>query len=64
MIADRSAELVVSLLAVIKTGAAYLPLDPAYPADRIAFALGDVRPALLLTTAARARTCPRSRCPC
>ena len=51
VIADRSAELVVSLLAVTKTGAAYLPLDPAYPADRIAFALGDVRPALLITTA-------------
>ena len=44
----RSAELVVSLLAVLKAGAAYLPLDSAYPLDRIAFLLDDARPALLL----------------
>ncbi|MBB5869386.1 amino acid adenylation domain-containing protein [Allocatelliglobosispora scoriae] len=38
---DRSAELVVTLLAIWKAGAAYLPLDPAYPADRIAYLLSD-----------------------
>ncbi|WP_346012459.1 amino acid adenylation domain-containing protein, partial [Streptomyces sp. SID3343] len=48
----RSADLVVALLAVLKTGAAYLPLDPDHPAGRIEYVLEDARPALLLTTAA------------
>lgn len=38
---ERSADLLVSMLAILKAGAAYLPLDPAYPADRIAFMLDD-----------------------
>ncbi|MFD8336348.1 amino acid adenylation domain-containing protein [Streptomyces solisilvae] len=45
----RSVELVVALLAVVKSGAAYLPVDPGYPADRIRFMLDDAAPALLLT---------------
>ncbi|MFF1789686.1 non-ribosomal peptide synthase/polyketide synthase [Kitasatospora sp. NPDC058243] len=45
----RSAELVVAILAVLKTGAAYVPLDPEYPAARIALLLDDARPALLVT---------------
>ncbi|HET9380917.1 MAG TPA: amino acid adenylation domain-containing protein, partial [Streptomyces sp.] len=45
----RTPRLVVALLAVAKAGAVYLPVDPAYPADRISFILGDARPALLLT---------------
>ncbi|KOV91513.1 MULTISPECIES: amino acid adenylation domain-containing protein, partial [unclassified Streptomyces] len=48
----RSAELVVALLAVLKSGAAYLPLDPDHPAGRLAYVLQDARPALLLTTLA------------
>ncbi|HEY3472541.1 MAG TPA: amino acid adenylation domain-containing protein, partial [Amycolatopsis sp.] len=47
----RSTHLVTAILAVLKTGAAYLPLDPGYPADRIAFMLDDARPALVLATA-------------
>ncbi|WP_069817426.1 non-ribosomal peptide synthetase [Streptomyces sp. TP-A0874] len=46
----RSVDLVVALLAVMKAGAAYVPVDPAYPADRISYILGDSSPALLLTT--------------
>ncbi|MFE7856058.1 amino acid adenylation domain-containing protein [Streptomyces sp. NPDC057403] len=46
----RSLDLVVALLAVLKSGAAYVPVDPDYPADRIAFMLKDAAPALVLTT--------------
>ena len=48
----RSAQMVVALLAVLKAGAAYLPVDPGYPPARIAFMLGDAGPAVLITTAA------------
>ncbi|MFH8350450.1 non-ribosomal peptide synthase/polyketide synthase, partial [Streptomyces sp. NPDC018045] len=48
----RTADLVVALLAVMKAGAAYLPLDPANPADRLAYVLADARPAAVITTAA------------
>ena len=46
---DRSAELAAALLGVLLAGAAYLPVDPAYPADRIDFMLADARPVLVLT---------------
>jgi amino acid adenylation domain-containing protein len=49
---DRSAELVVMLAGVLRAGAAYLPLDPAYPAGRVGFMLADARPAAVLTSAA------------
>ncbi|CAM5430136.1 amino acid adenylation domain-containing protein [Streptomyces viridochromogenes] len=45
----RGADLVVAVLAVLKAGAAYLPLEPAHPADRVAHTLRDARPVLLLT---------------
>ncbi|MEV0448441.1 amino acid adenylation domain-containing protein [Streptomyces sp. NPDC050600] len=45
---DRSVELVVAVLAVLKAGAAHLPVDPGYPQERIAHILGDAAPALLL----------------
>ncbi|WP_285498506.1 AMP-binding protein, partial [Actinomadura sp. NBRC 104425] len=44
----RSVDLVVAVLGVLKAGAAYVPIDPDYPADRIAFMLDDARPALVL----------------
>jgi amino acid adenylation domain-containing protein len=46
---DRSLEMVVGILGVLKAGGAYLPLDPEYPRDRRALMLADARPALLLT---------------
>ncbi|HEV7518589.1 MAG TPA: amino acid adenylation domain-containing protein, partial [Thermoanaerobaculia bacterium] len=46
---ERSAELVVALLGTLRAGAAYVPLDPGYPKDRLAFMLADSRPAALLT---------------
>ncbi|MET9183049.1 amino acid adenylation domain-containing protein [Kitasatospora aureofaciens] len=52
----RSAELVVALLAVLKAGGAYLPIDPDYPVDRIAYMLDDARPLLALTTAGSGET--------
>jgi len=45
---ERSLDLVVVVLAIAKTGAAYLPLDPAYPANRLAFILDDSRAPLLV----------------
>ncbi|GAT67431.1 non-ribosomal peptide synthetase [Planomonospora sphaerica] len=45
----RSADLVVALLAVLKSGAAFLPVDPAYPADRREFMLADARPSIVVT---------------
>ncbi|MEU8887881.1 amino acid adenylation domain-containing protein [Streptomyces sp. NPDC048442] len=45
----RSLDLVVSLLAVLKAGGAYLPLDPDYPADRLSSMLADAEPACVIT---------------
>ena len=45
----RSAEMVVAILAVLKAGAAYLPVDPEYPPWRIGFMLSDGQPVLALT---------------
>ncbi|MER7491263.1 non-ribosomal peptide synthase/polyketide synthase [Streptomyces pharetrae] len=47
----RTADLVVALLAVLKSGAAYLPVDPGHPAERIAFLFEDVRPDAVITCA-------------
>lgn len=47
----RSTELVVAILAVLKSGAAYVPVDPEYPAARITYLLDDARPVLTVTDA-------------
>ncbi|WP_330250531.1 non-ribosomal peptide synthase/polyketide synthase [Nocardia sp. NBC_00565] len=47
----RSVQLIVALLAVIKAGGGYLPLDPNYPADRIEYMLDDARPICAITSA-------------
>ncbi|MEU9117891.1 amino acid adenylation domain-containing protein, partial [Streptomyces sp. NPDC048483] len=54
----RSVEMIVATLAVAKAGAAYLPVDPDYPAERVAYMLDDARPALLITTEKTARQLP------
>nr|WP_249596338.1 non-ribosomal peptide synthetase [Peribacillus frigoritolerans] len=47
---NRSVDMVISMLAVLKTGAAYLPVDPDYPTDRIDFMLNDARPSSVITS--------------
>ncbi|MDB6447210.1 AMP-binding protein, partial [Pseudomonas sp. 21TX0197] len=49
---ERSLDMVVGLLAILKAGGGYVPLDPAYPADRIAYMLEDSAPAAVLAQAA------------
>jgi len=46
---ERSLEMVIGLLGILKAGAAYVPLDPAYPKDRLSFMLKDTRAPVLLT---------------
>ncbi|HEY2515808.1 MAG TPA: amino acid adenylation domain-containing protein, partial [Polyangiaceae bacterium] len=46
---ERSPELIVAFLAVLKAGAAYVPLDPAYPRERLTFMVGDAGVASVLT---------------
>jgi len=48
---SRSAEAIVAMLAVLKAGAAYLPIDPAVPAARLEFMLADAAPVVAVTTA-------------
>ncbi|NKZ11523.1 non-ribosomal peptide synthetase [Mycolicibacterium septicum DSM 44393] len=57
---NRSAEAIVSILAVLKTGAAYMPIDPAHPDARIAVVVGDAKPVAALSAgalSARLRVC-------
>ncbi len=51
LLAERSPELVVAILAVLKAGAGYLPVDPSYPAARIGYLLADSRAQLVLAQA-------------
>ena len=56
---DRSPELLVALLAVLKSGSAYIPLDPAYPVERLRHVFENSRPAAIITRAAlRERLAP------
>ncbi len=58
LMVPRSPQMVVALLAVLKSGAAYLPVDTDYPADRIAYMVADAAPALVVTTEAVADRVP------
>ena len=55
---DRSLTSVVSALGVLKAGGAYLPLDPAYPLERLAFMLDDAQARVLITTTKMAQQLP------
>jgi amino acid adenylation domain-containing protein len=59
VVMERSVELVIALLAISKAGAAYLPLDPDEPVERIEFMLADARPSLVLATASGAAAVER-----
>ncbi|MEV4259461.1 AMP-binding protein, partial [Spirillospora sp. NPDC049652] len=59
LVLPRTPEIVVAILGVLKAGAAYVPVDPEYPADRVASMLDDAAPALTLTPAHEAFTADR-----
>lgn len=60
---ERSLELVIALLATLKAGAAYLPLDPALPSERIHFMLEDAAPVFILTQTACLARLPEQAIP-
>ena len=57
---ERSIEMIVAILGTLKAGAAYLPLDPDYPTERLAFMIEDARPKCVLTTVAKVEAFPIS----
>ncbi|MFD8546328.1 amino acid adenylation domain-containing protein [Streptomyces sp. NPDC059649] len=59
----RSPEHIIAVLAIAKAGGVYLPIDAAYPAERIAFMLGDANPVVLVTDRRTSAELPHSTCP-
>jgi nonribosomal peptide synthetase DhbF len=57
---DRTLEMVEAIVGVLKTGAAYVPLDPEYPKARLEYMLADAKPAVVLTTQSLRRQLPQS----
>ncbi|RZL84118.1 MAG: amino acid adenylation domain-containing protein, partial [Variovorax sp.] len=55
---ERSADLVIGLLGIVKASGAYLPLDPVYPSDRLAYMLDDARPVAVVTQSSMADALP------
>ena len=57
---DRSIDMVVGLLGILKSGAAYVPLDPSYPSERLAWMLADTSARLVVAQAGLAASLPAS----
>jgi amino acid adenylation domain-containing protein len=55
---ERSIEMVVAVLGILKSGAAYVPLDPSYPAERLAFVVEDSQAEVVLTQSGLAQALP------
>lgn len=58
---DRSLEMMIAVLAVLKAGAAYVPIDPTYPADRVSYMLEDAQTRIVLTREAVLGYLPATR---
>jgi surfactin family lipopeptide synthetase A len=58
---ERSAEMPLAILAVLKAGCAYVPLDPAYPAERLAFMMGDTQLKAVVTNSGLLSRLPQMR---
>jgi len=55
---ERTPAMVIAILAIFKAGGLFLPLDPSFPADRLAYIVADAKPLVVLTTAALAAELP------
>src|SRR5262245_36610502 len=55
---EKSLDLVVAVIGVMKSGGAYVPIDPLYPSDRIEFMLGDAKPAVVVASETARRAVP------
>src|SRR5262249_36586609 len=49
LLLERSPEMIVGMLAILKAGGVYVPLDPTYPRERLRFMIEDAKPVVLLT---------------
>lgn len=56
IIAERSVEMMVGIYAILKTGGAYIPIDPSYPNSRIQYILADAKPKVILTYKTKLQT--------
>ena len=59
---ERSLDTIIGLLGILKAGGAYLPLDPTYPAERLATMMADAQAKLVVTQAALASQLPADGC--
>ncbi|WP_232832495.1 non-ribosomal peptide synthetase [Photorhabdus sp. CRCIA-P01] len=57
---ERSIDMIVSVLAILKSGSAYLPLDPAYPQERLAYIIDDAQPLMVITNSHNKKLLPEN----